>query len=131
MLLVPLDSQRVLFDLASASALTQDHGDDDRSRPKSETRAVQKNRRQNARLDDSLVFFFFTFVLHAPLQLDDDHLSRQLIQERLRVDGHGGLCVGGDSMVLRRQRERERDLVMRNSAKQASGRESITTLCLP
>ena len=43
--------------------------------------------------DDFFFSFRFTFVLHPPLQLDDDHLARELVQERLRVDGHGGLGV--------------------------------------
>ena len=47
----------------------------------------------------------FTFVLHAPLELDDDHLAREIVEERLRVDGHGGL---GERLFWMGRGERER-----------------------
>lgn len=34
-----------------------------------------------------------TFVLHAPLELDDDRFAGQLIQEWLRVDGNSLQCM--------------------------------------
>lgn len=43
-----------------------------------------------------VVFFFkilITFVFHAPLELDDHHLSREVVQEGLRVDWDRRLFV--------------------------------------
>jgi hypothetical protein len=77
--------------LISASALVLERGEDDaRATKESETRFEQMAK-------CTMSTFFnnskFTFVLHAPLELDHDGLARQVVQEGLRVDGDG-LCGG-------------------------------------
>ena len=91
--------------LISASALVLERGEDDaRATKESETRFEQMAK-------CTMSTFFnnskFTFVLHAPLELDDDHLAREIVEERLRVDGHGGL--GGEIVLDGKRRERERE----------------------
>lgn len=84
--LLPVEFKFESFVLScpSASALAVQRGWGEQRRQREQRKASTSIRWQNAVEQ-------ITFVLHPPLQLDDDHLSRELVQERLRIDGHGGL----------------------------------------